>query len=79
MEEKTIMPVMEYSCEEEDDDVELPFQGMRKMTARQEKKFPMIVTDSMICQSYYISTCKKCTGCSFAIRGCEKVVEMSAG
>lgn len=78
MEEKMIMSVMEYSCEE-DDDVELPFQGMRKMTARQEKKFPMVVTDSMICQSYYISACKKCTGCSFAISGCEKVVEMSAG
>lgn len=78
MEGKMIVPVREYSCEE-DDDVELPFQGMRKMTVEQQKKFPMIVTDSMICQSYYISACKRCDGCSFAISGCEKVVEMSAG
>lgn len=79
MEEKTIIPIIEYSCEEEDNDVELPFQGMRKMTVKQEKEFPMIVVDSMICQSRYIARFERCTGCSFAIGGCEKVVEMSAG
>ena len=78
MELKTIVPVRDYFCEE-DEDVELPFKGMRKLTADQQKKFPMIVADSMICQSYYVAACKRCNGCSFAINGCEKVVEMSAG
>lgn len=69
----------DYSSEEDDGDVDLPFKGMRKMTTEQQKKFPMIAVDSLLCQSYYISVCKKCSGCSFAINGCEKIVEMSAG
>jgi hypothetical protein len=80
MEEKTIIPVRDYSCGEEDgDDVEPPLKGMRKMSLKQQKKFPIIATDSLICQSYYTARCKKCVGCSFAIDGCEKVVEMAAG
>lgn len=78
MEVKMVIPVGEYSCGE-DDDVELPYKGMRKMTASQEKKFPLIAGDSLICQSHYIARFERCKGCSFAIKGCEKVVEMSAG
>lgn len=73
-----MMPIVD-NLYEEDEYIELPFKGMKKMTEEQQRKFPMIVTDSMICQSYYIATCKRCIGCSFAINGCEKVVEMSAG
>jgi hypothetical protein len=79
MEGKMMVSVMDYVCEEENDDEKLPFKGMRKMTSKQEKEFPMVATDSMICQSYYIAACKRCVGCSFAISGCEKVFEMSAG
>lgn len=78
MEVNTVV-LRDHSSEEDDGEVDLPYKGMRKMTIEQQKKFPLIVTDSMICQSHYISTCKRCSGCSFAINGCEKVVEMSAG
>ncbi len=77
MEEKVIPFDIDFS--EGDNEVELPYKGMRKLTMKQQKNFPMIVTDSMVCQLYYISTCKRCEGCSFAINGCEKVVGMSAG
>lgn len=78
MELKTVMPGGGFY--EEDDNVEeLPYKGMRKMTASQEKKFPLIAADSLICQSRYIAIFERCAGCSFAIKGCEKVVEMSAG
>ncbi len=78
MEGKMMIPARDYFYEE-DDDIELPFKGMRKMTVSQEKKFPLIAADSLICQSYYVAACKRCVGCSFAISGCEKVFEMSAG
>ena len=65
---------------EDGDIVELPiFKGMRKLTLRQQKKFPNIVTDSMICQAQYIAKCEHCNGCDCAIDGCEKVVYMPAG
>lgn len=78
MELKTVMPGGGF-YEEDDNVTELPYKGMRKMTTSQEKKFPLIATDSLICQSYYVAACKRCVGCSFAVSGCEKVFEMSAG
>lgn len=79
MGEKTV--IRDYPCGEEDgdNDVGLPLKGMRKMTTEQQKKFPDIVVDSLVCQSYYTAMCERCVGCSFAIDGCEKVVEMAAG
>ncbi len=68
--------------DEEDDNIEdLPFRckGMKKMTVTEEKKFPMIVAESIRCQSFHISRCERCNGCDFAISGCENVFEMSAG
>ncbi len=80
MKEKTIMPIRGHSCEDDGgDDVTLPLKGMRKLTIEQQRKFPDIVVDSLGCQSYYTARCQKCVGCSFAIDGCEKVVEMAAG
>lgn len=67
------------SYEEDDDIVEPEFKGMKKLTIIQKKKFPNIVSDSMICQAYYIARCEKCKGCDCAIEGCEKVVYMPAG
>lgn len=55
------------------------YKGMRKMGKKNEKKFPGIVADSIRCQSYHIARCERCNGCDFAINGCEKVFEMSAG
>jgi hypothetical protein len=80
MEEKTIMIVRDYSCGEDGgDDMVHPLKGMRKMSLKLQKKFPTVVVDSLVCQSYYTARCEKCVGCSFAIDGCEKIVEMAAG
>lgn len=80
MGEKENIPFRGYSYGEEGgDDTIPPIKGMRKMTAEQQRKFPDIVMDSFACQSYYTARCKNCVGCSFAIDGCEKVVEMAAG
>ena len=70
---------VDSSYEEDDIGAESGFKGMKKLTPRQQKKFPDIVTESMICQEYYIARCEKCDGCDCAITGCEKVVHMSAG
>lgn len=40
------------------------------------KKFPILVNQSIVCQSYYISRFEKCEGCDTAISGCEKIFEM---
>ena len=61
------------------DDVPFAFKRMKKMNKKDEEKFPGVVADSIRCQMYYISKCEKCNGCEFAVEGCEKVVEMSAG
>ena len=55
------------------------FKCMRKISKKNEKRFPAIVLGSIVCQSYHIARCEKCDGCDFAINGCEKVFEMSAG
>lgn len=66
----------------DDDETEELFlhrnKGMRKMTEFEEKKFPLIVVDSIRCQSFHISRFERCDGCDFAINGCEKVFDMSA-
>lgn len=67
---------------EECDDVDetfLAFRGMKKMSKKDEEKFPNIVADSIRCQMYYFSKFERCNGCEFAVEGCEKIVAMSAG
>jgi hypothetical protein len=46
---------------------------MKKMNKKQMIKFPRLVDHSIICQSYYIAMCGKCTGCDLAVDGCESV------
>ena len=69
------------SGEECDDigDIPFMFKGMKKMNKKDAKNFPSIVAGSVRCQMYYIAKFERCYGCDFAVEGCEKVVEMSAG
>lgn len=66
---------------DEEDIGELPFRckGMRKMSKEEEKKFPRIVVDSVMCQFYHTARFERCNGCDFAVAGCERVFDMSAG
>ena len=64
---------------EDVDEIPFTFKRMKKMNKKDEEKFPGIVADSIRCQMYYTSKCERCNGCEFAVEGCEKVVEMSAG
>lgn len=69
-------------CEYEESEDEEFFSRnklMRKMSKKEEKEFPMVAADSVICQSYYTARVEKCNGCRFAVDGCEKVFYMSAG
>jgi len=52
------------------------FGVMKKMNKKMMKKFPVLVDQSIICQSYYISRFEKCEGCDTAISGCEKIFDM---
>lgn len=74
-------PLIGNHADDVDDEIESQpeFKGMRKLTHKQQKKFPNIVVDSMICQESYMARCERCNGCDCAIDGCEKVVYMPAG
>lgn len=61
------------------EDIPSAFKGMRKMSKKDEEKFPSVVAGSIRCQMYYASKCERCNGCGFAVEGCEKIVAMSAG
>lgn len=66
-----------HGCCDEDcmvgDDVY--FDCMKKLSEDKMKKFPMLVVEGIICQSYHISRFEKCSGCNNAISGCEKIFE----
>ena len=50
---------------------------MKKMSKGMMKKFPILVDDSILCQSLYVSKCERCNGCELAVDGCEKVFSLS--
>lgn len=66
-----------HDCCDEDNTVEhgVQFDYMKKLSKEQMKKFPRLVVEGIVCQSYYISRFEKCSGCNTAISGCEKIFE----
>lgn len=66
-----------HDCCDEDivDCNDVPFDYMKKLSKEKMKKFPMLVVEGIVCQSYYISRFEKCTGCDNAISGCEKIFD----
>lgn len=75
-EEKNDVIMTGHDCCDEDivvDDVSFDF--MKKLSKENMKKFPMLVAEGIVCQSYYISRFEKCSGCNNAISGCEKIFD----
>lgn len=66
-----------YVCCDEDDVTGnvVYLDCMKKLSREQMKKFPKLVVEGIICQSYYMSRFEKCTGCTNAIYGCEKIFD----
>jgi hypothetical protein len=67
----------DHDCYDEDDETEnvVYLDCMKKLSKEQMKKFPKLVVEGIVCQSYYMSRFEKCTGCTSAISGCEKIFE----
>lgn len=64
------------SCDEDETTEDYIYLDcMRKLSKEQMERFPRLVIEGMVCQSYYISRFEKCNGCTVAISGCEKVFD----
>jgi hypothetical protein len=66
-----------HDCCGKDDIIEndVYLDCMKKLSKEQLKKFPRLVVESIVCQSYHVSRFEKCTGCNTAISGCEKIFQ----
>lgn len=66
-----------HDCCDEDIAVcnDAPFDYMKKLSKEKMKKFPMLVVEGIVCQSFYTSRFEKCSGCDNAISGCEKIFD----
>lgn len=76
LENRTIGSIGGFGEVDEMTEVVEVFGVMKKMSKKMMKKFPILIDQSIICQSYYISRFEKCEGCDTAISGCEKIFEM---
>jgi hypothetical protein len=76
-EESKDVVMTSHDCCDEDIVVcnDVSFDYMKKLSKKQMKKFPMLVVEGIVCQSFYISRFEKCSGCDNAISGCEKIFD----
>lgn len=54
---------------------DIHFDYMKKLSKKNMKRFPRLVFEGIICQSYYTSRFERCSGCNNAISGCEKIFD----